>query len=104
MGFINELHGNYWLAQCDGVFFFNRTDCCFSPDDKILVTGTSVKKGGGSGKLFFFDRGTFQKLYEIEVTDAVFILIFFYPLFKIRMKSYSFDFSPYTGTNLLPLL
>ncbi|NXN93475.1 WDR70 protein, partial [Rhinopomastus cyanomelas] len=50
--------------------FFPMTDCCFSPDDKILVTGTSVKKGGGSGKLFFFCRETFQKLYEIEVTDA----------------------------------
>lgn len=55
--------------------FFNRTDCCFSPDDKILVTGTSVKKGGGSGKLIFFYRETFQKLYEIEVTDAVCILV-----------------------------
>ncbi|XP_062455404.1 WD repeat-containing protein 70 isoform X1 [Rhea pennata] len=50
--------------------FFPMTDCCFSPDDKILVTGTSVKKGGGSGKLCFFDRETFQKLYEIDVTNA----------------------------------
>lgn len=48
-----------------------RTDCCFSPDDKLLVTGTSVRKGEGNGKLVFFDRGTFQKVYEIEVTNAV---------------------------------
>ncbi|XP_069740693.1 WD repeat-containing protein 70 isoform X2 [Narcine bancroftii] len=49
---------------------FPMTDCCFSPDDKLLVTGTSVQKGQGSGKLLFFDRETFRKLYEIEVTDA----------------------------------
>ncbi|RMC16632.1 hypothetical protein DUI87_06570 [Hirundo rustica rustica] len=59
--------------------FFNRTDCCFSPDDKILVTGTSVKKGGGSGKLFFFYRETFQKLYEIEVTDASVVRCLWHP-------------------------
>ncbi|XP_015703962.2 WD repeat-containing protein 70 isoform X1 [Coturnix japonica] len=59
--------------------FFPMTDCCFSPDDKILVTGTSVKKGGGSGKLFFFDRETFQKLYEIEVTDASVVRCLWHP-------------------------
>lgn len=48
-----------------------RTDCCFSPDDKLLVTGTSVKKDEGNGKLAFFDRVSFQKVYEIEVTNAV---------------------------------
>ncbi|KAJ7335043.1 hypothetical protein JRQ81_012984, partial [Phrynocephalus forsythii] len=50
--------------------FFPMTDCCFSPDDKLLVTGTSVKKGQGNGKLLFFERETFKKVYEIDVTDA----------------------------------
>ncbi|XP_074425872.1 WD repeat-containing protein 70 [Larus michahellis] len=59
--------------------FFPMTDCCFSPDDKILVTGTSVKKGGGSGKLIFFYRDTFQKLYEIEVTDASVVRCLWHP-------------------------
>ncbi|XP_065512582.1 WD repeat-containing protein 70 [Caloenas nicobarica] len=59
--------------------FFPMTDCCFSPDDKILVTGTSVKKGGGSGKLFFFYRETFEKLYEIEVTDASVVRCLWHP-------------------------
>ncbi len=52
-------------------FFLKRTDCCFSPDDKLLVTGTSVKKEEGNGKLVFFDRASFQRVYEIEVTNAV---------------------------------
>lgn len=48
-----------------------RTDCCFSPDDKLLITGTSVKKDEGNGKLAFFDRMSFEKVHEIEVTNAV---------------------------------
>lgn len=53
------------------VIFPVRTDCCFSPDDKLLVSGTSVKKNEGNGKLVFFDRASFQRVYEIEVTNAV---------------------------------
>lgn len=55
-----------------------RTDCCFSPDDKLLVTGTSVRKGEGHGKLVFFDRGTFQKVYNIDVTNAVSTRLYIY--------------------------
>lgn len=53
-----------------------RTDCCFSPDDKLIVTGTSVQRGCGSGKLVFFERRTFQRVYEIHITDAVRIFCF----------------------------
>ena len=60
---------NWWY--CMFVMFSIRTDCCFSPDDKLLVTGTSVKKDEGNGKLAFFERASFQKVYEIEVTNAV---------------------------------
>uniref|UniRef100_A0A6Q2ZPK5 WD repeat-containing protein 70 n=1 Tax=Esox lucius TaxID=8010 RepID=A0A6Q2ZPK5_ESOLU len=59
--------------------FFPMTDCCFSPDDKLLVTGTSVKKDQGNGKLVFFDRATFQKVYEIEVTNASVVRCLWHP-------------------------
>ncbi|XP_030423688.1 WD repeat-containing protein 70 isoform X1 [Gopherus evgoodei] len=59
--------------------FFPMTDCCFSPDDKLIVTGTSIKKGGGNGKLIFFERETFQKVYEIEVTDASVVRCLWHP-------------------------
>ncbi|KAL2087731.1 hypothetical protein ACEWY4_016559 [Coilia grayii] len=59
--------------------FFPMTDCCFSPDDKLLVTGTSVRKGDGNGKLVFFDRGTFQKVYEIEVTNSSVVRCLWHP-------------------------
>ncbi|XP_069483250.1 WD repeat-containing protein 70 isoform X1 [Ambystoma mexicanum] len=59
--------------------FFPMADCCFSPDDKLIVTGTSVKKDSGSGKLLFFERETFQKVYEIEVTDASVVRCLWHP-------------------------
>ncbi|XP_060951209.1 WD repeat-containing protein 70-like [Limanda limanda] len=58
---------------------FTMTDCCFSPDDKLILTGTSVKKDQGSGKLVFFDRTSFQKVYEIEVTNASAIRCLWHP-------------------------
>ncbi|XP_056287990.1 WD repeat-containing protein 70 isoform X2 [Pseudoliparis swirei] len=59
--------------------YFTMTDCCFSPDDRLLVTGTSVKKDGGNGKLAFFDRASFQKVYEIEVTNASVVRCLWHP-------------------------
>ncbi|XP_029371364.1 WD repeat-containing protein 70 isoform X2 [Echeneis naucrates] len=59
--------------------YFSMTDCCFSPDDKLLVTGTSVKRDEGSGKLVFFDRATFQRVYEIDVTDASVVRCLWHP-------------------------
>ncbi|XP_038589787.1 WD repeat-containing protein 70 [Micropterus salmoides] len=59
--------------------YFAMTDCCFSPDDKLLVTGTSVKKDEGNGKLVFFDRASFQRVYEIEVTNASIVRCLWHP-------------------------
>ncbi|XP_063817253.1 WD repeat-containing protein 70 [Pseudophryne corroboree] len=59
--------------------YFPMTDCCFSPDDKLLITGTSVKKGEGSGKLLFFDMVDFKKIYEIPVTDASVVRCLWHP-------------------------
>lgn len=36
-----------------------------------MLTGTSVKKEEGNGKLVFFDRTSFQRVHEVEVTNAV---------------------------------
>ncbi|XP_061590150.1 WD repeat-containing protein 70 [Cololabis saira] len=59
--------------------YFSMTDCCFSPDDKLLVTGTSVKKDEGNGKLVFFDRVSFQKVHEVEVTNASVVRCLWHP-------------------------
>ncbi|CAL1569391.1 unnamed protein product [Knipowitschia caucasica] len=59
--------------------YFSMTDCCFSPDDKLLITGTSVKKDEGNGKLVFFDRTTFEKVYQIDVTNASVVRCLWHP-------------------------
>ncbi|XP_073730730.1 WD repeat-containing protein 70 isoform X3 [Misgurnus anguillicaudatus] len=59
--------------------FFPMTDCCFSPDDKLLVTGTSVKKDEGNGKLLFFERESLNKVYEIDVTNASVVRCLWHP-------------------------
>ncbi|XP_051542015.1 WD repeat-containing protein 70 isoform X1 [Myxocyprinus asiaticus] len=59
--------------------FFPMTDCCFSPDDKLLVTGTSVKKDEGNGKLVFFERESLKKAYEIEVANASVVRCLWHP-------------------------
>ena len=39
-----------------------------SPDDRLLVTGTSFEKDQTGGRIVFFERSTFQRVYDIEVT------------------------------------
>ncbi|XP_026859300.2 WD repeat-containing protein 70 isoform X2 [Electrophorus electricus] len=59
--------------------YFPMTDCCFSPDDKLLVTGTSVKRDEGHGTLVFLERQTFRKVYEIEVASASVVRCLWHP-------------------------
>jgi len=54
---------NYLCRICDDC----RTDCIFSPDDRLVITGTSVKKGDGVGKLVFLDRQTLKIAAELDV-------------------------------------
>lgn len=37
----------------------------------MIITGLSVKKNSGKGKLLFFDRNTLSKLSELEISDSV---------------------------------
>jgi len=43
----------------------------FSPDDSMILTGVSVKKGENEGYLHFFDSKTFELATKIHVTDSV---------------------------------
>lgn len=47
-----------------------RTDCIFSPNDRMVLTGTSVKKEG-DGKLLFLDRESLDTVSEITVAESV---------------------------------
>ena len=52
----------------------SRTDCQFSPDDKMVLTGISIKKNEGVGKLMFFDRETFDVVTEMECSNSVSVI------------------------------
>jgi hypothetical protein len=83
---------------------FLRTSCFFSPDEKLIGTGTSVRKGQvviltfcielflmrtnnncpfnifqGNGKLVFYEKSTFKKVHEYSVTDSVSFYLFIFP-------------------------
>ncbi|XP_032220941.2 WD repeat-containing protein 70 isoform X2 [Nematostella vectensis] len=50
--------------------FYSQTSCLFSPDDRLIVTGTSVRKGEGMGKLVFLEKDTLNIAYQFEVADS----------------------------------
>lgn len=59
---------------------FMQTNICFSPDEKVFVTGTSVKPGSGQGKLLFFDSQTLRPVHEISVGDNSVIDLTWHPI------------------------
>ena len=56
---------------------FIGTDCWFSPDEKVVMTGTSVKRG--SGELVFFDTETFAEVYRFSVGESSVSKILWHP-------------------------
>ena len=59
------------VATMDGLTcFYSTTTCSFSPDEKLIMTGTSTKKDG-EGKLVFLERDTLNIAYQIKFGTGV---------------------------------
>ncbi|XP_036333473.1 gastrulation defective protein 1 homolog [Rhagoletis pomonella] len=58
---------------------YDTTDCCFSPDDKMLVTGESLPKGAKEAQLHFYSTQTFEEVKRISVTDSHVIKALWHP-------------------------
>ena len=58
---------------------FDYTDCCFSPDDKMVLTATSKGKNEHSGKLIFYEKEGFNKVYEMPIGDSHVIRALWHP-------------------------
>lgn len=58
---------------------FPETDCNFSPDNSLIMTGTSLQKGEVYGKLIFLEKSTLKISYEIDVTNASVIRSIWHP-------------------------
>lgn len=68
------------VATADGLLsYYATTMCCFSPDEKLILTGTSVKKGQGAGKLLFLERDTLQPAYKIKYDDLSVVSTLWHP-------------------------
>jgi len=68
------------LNQVNGLFNkYAMTDCCWSPDDRLLVTGVSLDKGETEGKLMFYERETLKKVEELVVSDSSVVRCLWHP-------------------------
>lgn len=59
--------------------FFPMTDCAFSPNGKLVMTGISVRKGQGPGKLVFLDSNDLEIVNEMEVSESSVIRCIWHP-------------------------
>lgn len=59
--------------------FYNSTTCIFSPDEKLIITGTSVKKDAGAGKVVFLERDNLNIAHEIEFDNTSVISTLWHP-------------------------
>ncbi|XP_067010851.2 WD repeat-containing protein 70 [Anabrus simplex] len=68
------------LHVANGLFSrYSSTDCMFSPDDSMVLTGESIQREQKSGRLLFYDVKTFKKVNEISVTDSHVIRTVWHP-------------------------
>ncbi|KAG1470804.1 hypothetical protein G6F56_002470 [Rhizopus delemar] len=51
----------------------------FSPDEKLIVTGTACPKGKGYGQLVMLDRDTLEVKHSINVTQSSVIKVLWHP-------------------------
>lgn len=58
---------------------YDMTDAIFSPDDRLAVTCTSLKKGEKTGCLLFYDTSTFQLTRKLEVAESHIIKVLWHP-------------------------
>ncbi|XP_077284006.1 gastrulation defective protein 1 homolog [Arctopsyche grandis] len=58
---------------------YDTTDCMFSPDDSMVVTGESLKKNRKFGRVLFYDTTSFNLVSEIEVAESHIIKTLWHP-------------------------
>lgn len=58
---------------------YDTTDCMFSPDDKMIITGESLERGQKYGRVLFYDVETSELINEIKVTNSHVIKTIWHP-------------------------
>jgi len=57
------------LAEFKDLTNYGQTNCIFSPEDKLIITGTSVPKGE-TGLLVFYDKDTLTRVKQIGISQG----------------------------------
>ncbi|XP_044009108.1 gastrulation defective protein 1 homolog [Aphidius gifuensis] len=58
---------------------YDTTDCMFSPDDKIIITGESLERGKKYGRVLFYNTITKELINDIKVTNSHVIKTLWHP-------------------------
>ncbi|KAL7736476.1 hypothetical protein ACLKA6_019677 [Drosophila palustris] len=58
---------------------YDTTDCCFSPDDRMLVTGESLPKDQTEAHLYFYSTKSFEEVQRIPVANSHVIKTLWHP-------------------------
>lgn len=68
------------VFQADNLFSrYDTTDCMFSPDDSMVITGESLMRGQKAGRVLFYNTKTFELVHHIEVTNSHVIKTLWHP-------------------------
>lgn len=58
---------------------YDTTDCTFSPDDSMIVTGESLEKDKEAANLFFYNVKTFEEVNRIPVSNSHIVKTLWHP-------------------------
>lgn len=58
---------------------YSSTNCMFSPNDALIVTGVSLKKGETDGDMYFYDTKTFSLVKKVTVSESHVIQTVWHP-------------------------
>lgn len=58
---------------------YDTTDCSFSPDDRLLVTGESLPKGQAEANLYFYSTKSYEEVQRIPVSNAHVVKTLWHP-------------------------
>ncbi|XP_020804291.1 gastrulation defective protein 1 homolog [Drosophila serrata] len=58
---------------------YDTTDCCFSPDDRLLVTGESLPKDQTEANLYFYSTRNYEEVQRIPVSNSHVVKTLWHP-------------------------
>ena len=67
---------NVWS---DLMNYTSKTNVCLSPDEKIIITGESVKRGMGNSWMHFYNSDSFEKIWQIGVSEGNVVRTMWHP-------------------------